>query len=155
MPAHYYVQEMNDAPEALWTQALDFLLANADTVEFAVNKSQARWPNTLKPFSPLVRETFSSRWRWQARQLGSTTFARFPLTGEMITYLRSLPNIGYWLGDYPEDPALYRQDIAVLWTISHERLLFMWLMPEEKTLLTTAGFTLTQTGTDLPPTRRL
>jgi len=154
MIMHYYVQEMNDAPVELWSQALDFALARADTVEFVVDRAQKRWPSTLKPFSAILSETFSSRWRWQARQLGSTTFARFPLTTEVASYLRSLPNVGYWLGDYPEDPALYHQDVAVLWTISHERLAFLWLTQEEATTLNAAGFTLSPTGNDLSPTRR-
>jgi len=152
--AHYYVQEMNAAPVALWPQALDFALPRADTVEFVVDRAQKRWPDTLKPFSALLSETFASRWRWQVRQLGSTTFARFPLTAEMAAYLRSLPKVDCWLANYPEDPALYSEGIATLWTTSHEQLVFLWLTQEEAITLNAAGFTLNRTGNDLPPTRR-
>lgn len=154
MTLSYYVQELNNAPAGLWSQALDFALPHADRVEFAVSKTPARWPRTLKPFGASLHETFTSRWRWQACEIGSTTFAWFHLTPEIVGYLRSLPNLGYWLGDYPEDPALYRQERAVLWTISHERLLFLWLTPDEATALNAAGFTLTGSDNDLPPNQR-
>jgi hypothetical protein len=141
----YYLQELLSLPSDAWQTLLDFGLSRARQVEFALDGRTL--PASLQAFSASLLEQFSSRMRWQARQIGYTTFARFQLGPELSAYLKSVPRLGGWMDERPQDPTLYRDEEKILWTISHDEMAFVCLSEREAARFNERGFTLTRIET--------
>ena len=147
----YYVQEILHLKPELWPQLLNITLPKADVIEFVADKDSQK---SLKPFLSYLTDEFSSRWRWQCKQFGDTNFFRFSLTPDLINYLLTVPKLDDWIDNYPEDPALYKDDEALLWTISHDGVVFVLLTEKELHKLNASGFSLEKVDRSNPPTIR-
>jgi hypothetical protein len=166
--AYYLVELFDKRAEVAWDELLAFALERANFLEFAaprctvitgfrLQKWQWKPPAPLQPF--LVNR-YESYWKYQVRQKNKTLYYRFRLTPEMATYVLGQP-LEIWgvANDLPEDPAFYRDELPILWTISHEQFAYVWLNPAEAQSWREAGFangirTFTQTDNRHPPTKR-
>lgn len=135
-----------------WHRLLDIALQRANIVEFAVPREDWTAAN-LKPLMPHLEQRYSSRWRWQCKQLWATTFLRFHLTPEVKPFVRSQRNLLCWLFHHPEDPTFYCGDKTVLWTVSHHGYAYILLTEQEAKALRDQGFALSDTIEIWPPTK--
>lgn len=138
----YYVIELLHHPDDYWHKLLDYVSQTANLVEFAVSGKERMLPTQLKPFSASLIAKFSSQWKWFAKQWGSTTFFQFSLSKELYTYIRTLPKLDDWTGNYPEDPTFYSENQPMLWTMSHDGLAFILLSTDEANQFREQGFDL-------------
>ncbi len=144
MEEEFYFQEFGHMPpeeqKEKWTTLLSFVLRKADVVEFIIRDAK-RLPPVLEPFSSSLIKLFSAYWKYGSRRRHPVTYARFALSNELKNFLLGYP-IGKWWGEYPEDPAFYKGDMLLMWTIAHEYMTFVRLSDSEAVELNKQGFSL-------------
>jgi hypothetical protein len=150
-PRSFYFQEFVHLPSKneKWINVFPHFIERADMVEFVVNTKQAL--RTLEPFAADQVRKFSSPVKSGEQQLGNTTCIQFKLSDEIKRFLLDRPSLGYWLGDFPEDPALFLDGTALMWTISHDELAFFDLTDAEMLTFCNMGFSLERTDPLYPP----
>jgi hypothetical protein len=136
-----YFQDFTRLPHEKWREWLVHFLDQANAVEFAW-QGKGDLLHALEPFRPALRKRYSSRFRWGAKQLRPTSFARFALTDALREFLLARSGLGEWLGEYPEDPTLLADDDVLMWTISHESLAFARMTAAEAAAWNAKGFSL-------------
>ena len=138
--AYYLIELFEDGVKGAWEKLMADALEKADFVEFAAPTIQVlegfkwrkwQWQPPTSLVSSLVQK-YESRWKYQADQKSETIFYRFRLTPEMVAFVQSEPLVAWHGGnELPEDPAFYRDDSPILWTISHEQFAYVWLTAAE------------------------
>jgi len=141
IPSSYYSELVGDTGKQ-WQTLLDFGLARADTVEFAVPVNVKLWPAALQPLASFLIQRTTSRTCWGNQQITSTTYLRYNICLEVELFLRSQNRLVDWLFNMPQDPTFYQHEVQVLWTISHEELAFLQITPQEAADLAGKGINL-------------
>lgn len=147
----FYLIELKDDHEAQWRDLLEFALARASLVEFAVPKNERKWPPILATFAEQKVAQFHSRIRWQCKQLTKTTFVRYQLNEPVKAYLRGVLALHEWQYDGVEDPSFYEAEQCILWTVSHEGFVYIWLNEQEAAAF--SHFNLYPIDNPSPPTQ--
>lgn len=146
----FFFQEFVHVSSEKWRELLSYVLNKANAVEFVI-KSRDELHPSLEPFRFSLIKTTASRWRWGAKQPGTTFYARFALSDALKEYLLKPPTLGEWSCDLPEDPSLYVDDEVIMWTISHEQLAFVRFSEREVSEFNKMGFSLERAeGVSLP-----
>ncbi len=132
--------QISKAEESVWRAVLHLKLGAATYVEFAIPKR--RRLRALEPFAPFLEGEFLSRRKYGARlPFGKRArYARYRLASPLRKFLLRPISLWAWMGDLPEDPALYAHGHLLVWTISHEGYVFVRLGEEELSALTASGF---------------
>ena len=144
MGAWFFAEEkaqIANAEESVWRAVLRLKLGAATHVEFVIPKR--RRLRALEPFAPFLEREFLSRGKYGARlPFGKKMrYARYRLSPALREFLLRPISRWAWMGDLPEDPALYAHEHLLVWTISHEGYVFVRLEAEELSALTAFGFT--------------
>jgi len=132
--------QISKREESVWHAVLRLKLGAATHVEFALPKRRRLW--ALEPFAPFLEMEFLSRRKYGARlPFGNKArYARYRLVPALVEFLLCPVSLWAWMGDLPEDPALYAHEHLLAWTISHEGYVFAHLNTEELSALTASGF---------------
>jgi hypothetical protein len=136
-----YFQDFIRLPAEKWREWLVHFLDRANAVEFAW-QGRGDFAPSLEPFQSDLRNRYSSRMRWGAKQLQTTMFTRFTLTDALREFLLARSGLGEWRGEFPEDPTLLADDDVLMWTISHENLAFARMTAEHAAAWNAKGFSL-------------
>lgn len=140
----FYYQEFGHmSPEEQkekWTTLLLYVLRKGDIVEFVIKDAKSL-PSSLEPFRPNLIRVFSMYWRYGSKRRHPVTYARFTLSDELKNFLLDR-TIGKWGEEYPEDPAIYKGDALLMWTIAHEYMAFVRLSDSEAAELNEQGLSL-------------
>ena len=115
---------------------------------------RAPLPKYLRPFSDRLIASFITCHYWGARQVRPVRIFLFELDDALRAFLTSRPTLSDWGSFLPAmlDPALFEEDEApLLWTITHEELVFLGLDEEEARSLQTQGLSLKPTTDVTPP----
>lgn len=123
--------KQNANRSTIWLYLLQQKIEIADIVEFTVDKSGVM-PKSLNPLRKQILFFFKSDRRWQCKQFFHTPMIRLNCVKEVQMYLLSINYLDQWESPNPIDPALYKNQDCLLWTIAHENLIFIQFTLEEK-----------------------
>lgn len=144
MEEEFYCQEFGymspEEHKEKWTTLLLYVFRKGDIVEFTIKNAKSL-PSSLEPFRPNLIRVFSMYWRWESKRRRPVTYAHFTLSDELKNFLLNR-TIGKWGEGYPEDPAIYKGNTLLMWTIAHEYMAFVRLSDSEAAELNEQGLSL-------------
>ena len=140
----FYYQEFGYMPpeehKRKWTTLLLHALRKGNIVEFIIKDTKSL-PSSLEPFRPNLIKVFSVYWKYGLKRRRPVAYARFSLSDELKNFLMSR-TIGKWGEGYPADPAIYKDNVVLLWTIAHDYMAFVRLSDGEAVELNKQGLSL-------------
>ncbi len=148
----YYVIE-HPTPEQ-WRSLLTWALSRAQRIEFAHVDDRAKsLPNTLRPFEDRITEAFTTCYYWGNRQVKPRRFYRLALNEALSDLLLASSSPAEWCAPSSEleDPALYQDDVPILWTIAHDNMVFLWIEDSELAQWRAQNMPVTQAPDTAPP----
>ena len=140
-----YCLELDDFDGSQWFRLIEYILTKADTLEVATSITKRttwrgthdwQWspPKSLRPF---VQKQFRSAWKYGVQQPFETTYYQFQLAPAIIDFLLSIAGLNQWHANngLPENPAFYADGENLLWTISHEEVVWLLMTEVEEAFL--------------------
>lgn len=124
MKTTFYVFELKTYQKDVWQRVLQTAFSESNTVIFAKNNSKSTI-SLYSNVSDFVITEFQSDYRWFNKQLGKSTFIKVALNHLVKDEIMGIEYLDDWIECDLEDPAFFNKNKLLIWTISHEKLVFI------------------------------
>ena len=120
----FYVFELKTYQKDVWQRILQIAFLESDTVIFTKNNPKSKV--SLYPrITDFVVTEFQSDYRWFNKQLGSSSFIKVVLNQLVKGVIMDIEYLDDWIECDLEDPAFFNKNRLLIWTINHEKLIFI------------------------------